>query len=81
MSNELQIKIEYCRSCNFQPIYNSLKSLILEKFPNAKIKGVRKNGTNGEFEIFVNEKLIHSKLKGQGIPDENDVIKKILKCK
>ena len=57
-----------------------LKDQILSKYPNAKIEGRGAMGITGEFEITLNGFLIHSKENGDGMPNFDEILKKINNC-
>ena len=46
-------------------------------YPKASFEMIRIPGNSGCLEVYVNDKVIHSKKKGDGVPKNQDLLMKI----
>jgi len=57
------VDVQYCRKWQFAKKFALLKEQIEDEFgANVIVKGIPSPNEDGSFEIFVNGKLVHSKL-------------------
>lgn len=53
--------------------------MVLEQFPDAQVACNKIPGSTGSFEVYVNDKLVHSKLKGEGfVQDKQAFLQKLV---
>ena len=76
-SNTMKIVINFCGGWGYDWKFNQLKKELIKEYPNVIIEGIKANSITGEFEIFLNGKLIYSKLKTHKFPNIKE-IKKIV---
>lgn len=74
----VEVSIEYCGGWGFEPRYLELAEHIRSAVPGAKIDGFV--GRNTSFEVKVNGKEIHSKLKTMAFPDFEEVVQIVKKA-
>ena len=76
------IKIVYCGGWGYRPKADRIKDSILKNFPDANIT-VNMEATktiSGYLEVFVNDKLVHSKKNGDGYVDSDGKLGKIIQA-
>uniref|UniRef100_A0ACD6B597 Selenoprotein V n=1 Tax=Mus musculus TaxID=10090 RepID=A0ACD6B597_MOUSE len=74
--NRILIRVMYCGLCSYGLRYIILKRTLEHQFPNLlEFEEERATQVTGEFEVFVDGKLIHSKKKGDGFVDESGLKK------
>ena len=74
------INMEYCSSWGYSSKFVKVKELILMSYPKAKITGGYAK-QSGAFEVTVNDVLVHSKLKGDGLVNISNPDEFIMKIK
>ncbi len=74
----INVLIEYCDSWGYYGAVDNAAEAILKFYPSAKIETRAIQGFTGCFEIYVNDKLVHSKKKGEGfVRDGNKFIQRV----
>uniref|UniRef100_A0A0G2JXK3 Selenoprotein V n=1 Tax=Rattus norvegicus TaxID=10116 RepID=A0A0G2JXK3_RAT len=74
-ANRILIRVMYC-GLSYGLRYILLKKTLEHQFPNLlEFEEERATQVTGEFEVFVDGKLIHSKKKGDGFVDETSLKK------
>lgn len=80
----VRVRLDFCSSWSYLPKAQSVVWAIQEEFEDQTDKIYFKTnpaaGKTGEFEIFVNEELVHSKLNGDGLVDSRQKFQKIAKA-
>ena len=78
------VRLDFCSSWSYLPKAQSVVWAIQEEFDDQTDKIYFKTnpapGKTGEFEVFVNDHLVHSKLKGDGLVDSKQKFQKIAKA-
>ena len=75
---KFNVKVVYCGGWGYTGKFNQVKQVILNYYPNAHIEGEKTPSKSGAFEIYVEEKLIFSKLKSNSfVQDYNKLIQDI----
>lgn len=68
----MQLKIEYCNTCNYRPMAASLAMVIRrETGLDSVLSGSRKAGA---FEVSLDGALIFSKLETSTFPDQGEIV-------
>ena len=70
----MQIKIEYCTTCNYRPIAAALAIKLKDE---TGLDTVLVESKNGAFEVFLDETLVFSKLLMNLFPDHKNIIKSV----
>ena len=70
------VLIEYCGKSGFFTEALKVESLIKKLYPCASVVKKEIEGKTGVFEIKVNNQLIHSKQRGQGLVRDSDLLLK-----
>ena len=84
--NRVCVRLDFCSSWSYLPKAQSVVWAIQEEFDDQtdkiyfKTNPAPEGSKTGEFEIFVNEKLVHSKLNGDGLVDSRQKFQKIAKA-
>jgi len=66
------VHVEYCGAWGYKGKYERLKRAILAAVPEADVTGVV--GRKQSFEITLNGNVIHSKLKSEKFPEDNEIV-------
>ena len=69
----MYIHIEFCEKWNYQPDFDRVSKLIKKIVPNVKVDGNKNPPRSGAFEVTIDNKLIYSKFKTGGFPQESDI--------
>ena len=77
-NSEFDVMIEYCGGWGYASRFRYAKQAIQDSFPGANVEGKKVSGYSGEFEITVKGKKVHSKKRGDGHID-SDNIKNVIK--
>ena len=71
-SPKFHVKIVYCGSWGYTSKFNQVKQAIQSHFPNATVEGEKTSSQPGAFEVFVENKLVFSKLQTKGFVQDFD---------
>ena len=69
----MYIHIEFCEKWNYHPDFDRVSKLIKKIAPDAKIEGNAHPPRSGAFEVSIDNKLVYSKFKTGGFPQEPDI--------
>lgn len=73
MNKQVEVFVEYCFRWGYDSRYRSLRRLILNEVPLARVSG--NYGRPSAFEVFVNGELVYSKLETKWFPDFDEIVK------
>ncbi len=68
----VQVQIDYCNSWDYYEGARKVGNFIKQFYPLARVNQQAIEWNSGCFEIYVNEKLIHSKKSGDGFVENGD---------
>ncbi len=70
----VEVKIIYCRPCGFQNRAIKLANEILSDLGYAGVTVKLVPGSNGIFDVYVDDKLVFSRYKEKRFPEVNEII-------
>ena len=70
----MNIYIEFCIKWNYDPEFERVSNIIINKYPNIIIKGNDCPPRTGSFEVMINNKLMYSKFQTSGFPDKEEIL-------
>ena len=77
-NTKVKVRIDYCNSWGYDSKANALSEAIKKVYPKADFEMVPIGGNTGCFEVYANNKLIHSKKNGDGqVTNITDFMKKM----
>jgi len=74
----MQIRIEYCSTCNYRPIAAALARALKDE---TGLDSVLLESKDGAFEVYLDDTLVFSKLVMNLFPDHEDIINSVKKLK
>ena len=70
----MQVRIEYCTTCNYRPIAAALARTLKDE---TGLDSVLVESKNGAFEVYLDDTLVFSKLLMNLFPDHENIIKSV----
>jgi selT/selW/selH-like putative selenoprotein len=71
---KMQVKIEYCRTCNYRPIAAALARTLKDE---TGLDSVLVESTSGAFEVYLDDTLVFSKLLMNQFPNHENIINSV----
>jgi selT/selW/selH-like putative selenoprotein len=79
MTEKIEIKVQYCGGWGYKPYFDRLAVALDDEFPGElTIIPIKDRGVTGNFEVFLNGNLIHSKKRGAGLCENRREIDNII---
>ncbi|XP_053949744.1 uncharacterized protein LOC128857922 [Anastrepha ludens] len=77
MGKSIHIEVEHCGLCAAHARQcRSLQKYIMREEPDTDL--VCRSGRRGSFEVVVNGMLVHSKLKTQAFPSQDEILQRVI---
>jgi selT/selW/selH-like putative selenoprotein len=77
MESKVEVRIVYCKPCGFQGRALELANAILTNYGGKGVVVTLVPGTNGIFDVYINNELVFSRYREKRFPEHGEVMSMI----